>query len=68
VIKIFAIIAMTICDIFFIGGAALLCIYKDWSPLTIFWGFIFACSSTDGITQAVKLKVVTTTVTNANRY
>jgi hypothetical protein len=67
-IKAFAIIAMTICDIFFIGGAVLLCAYKGWSLWTIFWGFVIACSSTNGIIQVTKLKVVTTTATNVNRY
>jgi hypothetical protein len=67
-IKVIAIIAMTICDIFFIGGAVLLCAYKYWSLWTIFWGLVIACSSTAGIMQVVKLKVVTTTVTNVNRY
>jgi Na+-driven multidrug efflux pump len=55
-IKSIAIIMAAICYMFFIGGAALLCAYKNWSLWAIFWSFVLAYFFASVILEAVGLE------------
>lgn len=52
----FAILMICICDIFFIGGAVLLCVYKNWSCWTIFFSIVLGTMCTSGILKTIGIK------------